>query len=235
MISNWRHACRAKNHLAKSAAAIGLAGDRGERDEDYAATKPDGGDDVALWVEFAMRYTDWCRATSYRRRRRQRQGGNDLAHPGEDHVLFAWAWHRDTGGADWPTAWDPDAPPKHVVGIDGPDVSPTLGSDGLIGRPAGGADDAAGGSIAPMDDSTPGASRDRRVRRRDLAARGPVRWAWEVSGFPSGGRSSVPRRVVRRDRPVVPPTRWGSSRPRSAVRGRGRVPQRVGRDDTPRR
>lgn len=192
MIDNWLFArSLLNNHLAKTAAALGLAA-IAVNGEDYAATVPDGRYDASSWVDFAMRYTDMApRDILTDEDGGNAEGGSYLAYSGQDHVLFAWAWHRYTGGADWATAWDPEAPPYHVVGLDGPYVVTDPWDANWLDRQALWAVRTMlpDGSVAPVDDSTPGA----RFWYGGLVDAtwphaGLFRWAWERNGYPAGGQ-----------------------------------------------
>ncbi len=134
-ISNWV-ATRAlvNNHRSKSAAALGLAA-IALNGEDFDPSVVDGRYDPALWVDFAVRYTDFVlRDVLLDRDGGIQEGGGYVVYSGIDHVPFLWAWHRYTAAAPYTVEWDEALPPYYVTGATEPYTEPDLWTDPRLER-----------------------------------------------------------------------------------------------------
>ena len=194
-IDNWI-ACRTlvNNHRTKSMAAMGLAA-IALNGENFEASHDDGRYDPALWIDFAVRNTDFTvRDILTDPDGGYQEAGSYLGYSAIDHAAFLWAWHRYTGGASYEMTWDEPVPPYYVLGAVDPYTVPDMWSDEVIEATLlwGVRTQLPDGTFPPFDDCTPGSRLFYGAFvSEDFANAELFRWAWEHNGQAAGGSTDV--------------------------------------------
>jgi len=190
-ISNW-WILRAEvaNHRSKSAAALGIAAIV-LNGVDFEAKNDDGRYDPALWIDFALRYSDLTlRDTLLDYDGGFQEGPTYIRYSGIDHDAFMYSWHRYTGGASYDLHWDETIAPYYVLHASETYRLPDLWTDEWHQRQllATILDSRPDGTMPPLDDSTPGSSYHYGILVNQSFELAPLfRWAWERVDYAAGG------------------------------------------------
>ena len=208
-IDNWI-LCRTlvNNHRTKSVAALGLAA-IALNGETFAAAHDDGRYDPALWIDFAVRNTDFTlRDILTDPDGGYQEAGSYLGYSAIDHAAFLWAWHRYTGGASYEMTWDDPVSPYYVLGAVEPYTVPDMWSDEVIEATLlwGVRTQLPDGTFPPFDDCTPGSRLFYGAFvGEDFDHAGLFRWSWELGGQAAGGSTDVaPLILAAYDDTIVP-------------------------------